>query len=214
MSYKNYIIIPYRNRLEHLKEFIPYYSKLLNNIEIIIIEQDDINLFNRGILMNIGFDISRNNIDNKYFTFHDVDMLYIGDDVNNIYSYPKNPTHIATACEQFDYKMPYKNYFGGVCLFNEQDFLKINGFSNSFIGWGAEDDNLLFRIKNANITINRINDCKYKSLSHDRDINKDALKKNRELQYTKLDDGLSTLKYEITSIEKITNISTKYKVKI
>jgi len=214
MNYKNYIIIPYRDREEHLNKFIPYYSNLLKNIEIFVIEQDDNELFNRGILMNIGFDIASSIKGDKYFTFHDVDMMYIGKNIENIYSYPKTPTHIATACEQYDYKMPYKDYFGGICLFNEKDFKTINGFSNSFKGWGAEDDNLLFRIKNKNIPINRIYDCKYNSLHHHRIINKDALAINRKLQYTIIDDGLNTLKYEINSIEKITDIATKYKVKI
>jgi beta-1,4-galactosyltransferase 3 len=214
MNYKNYIIIPYRDREEHLKQFIPHYSKLLNNIKILIIEQDDKELFNRGMLMNIGFDIASKINENKYFTFHDIDMLYIGENIEKKYSYPEYPTHIATACEQFGYKMPYKKYFGGVCLFNETDFKKINGFSNSFKGWGAEDDNLHLRITNNNIKINRIHDCKYKSLHHDRIINKEALAINTELMVKKFDDGLSTLKYEINSIEKITDISTKYKVKI
>lgn len=214
MNYKNYIIIPYRDRAEHLKKFIPHYTKLLKNIEIFIIEQDDNNLFNRGILMNVGFDIASKISGDKYFTFHDVDMLYIGENIDKAYSYPKNPTHIATACEQFSYKMPYKDYFGGVCLFNQNDFLKINGFSNSFNGWGAEDDNLSFRIKNIGMQINRILNCKYHSLSHERNIDKEALKINRELQYTKIDDGLNTLKYEINSIEKVTDIATKYKIKL
>lgn len=214
MNYKNYIIVPYRDREEHLKKFIPHYSKLLDNIKIFIIEQDDNNLFNRGILMNIGFDIASKISGNKYFTFHDVDMLYIGDNIKNVYIHPEKPTHIATACEQYNYKMPYNNYFGGVCLFNEKDYIKINGFSNSFNGWGAEDDNLLWRIKKNNIKINRILNCKYQSLSHDRNIDREALKVNRELQYTKEDDGLNTLKYEINTIEKITDIATKYKVKI
>lgn len=214
MNYKNYIIVPYRDRAEHLKQFIPYYSKLLKNIEIFIIEQDDDKLFNRGMLMNVGFDIASKITGNKYFTFHDVDMLYIGDKIEKIYSYPEKPTHTATACEQYNYKMPYNQYFGGVCLFNEKDFLNINGFSNSFNGWGAEDDNLLFRIKKNKIDINRILNSKYKSLSHERNIDREALKINRELQYTKFDDGLNTLKYEINSIEKITDIAIKYKVKI
>ena len=214
MNYKNYIIIPYRDRAEHLKHFIPHYSKLLNNIEIFIIEQDDNKLFNRGMLMNVGFDIASKITENKYFTFHDVDMLYIGDKAKEAYLYPEKPTHIATACEQFGYKMPYRNYFGGVCLFNENDYKKINGFSNSFNGWGAEDDNLLLRIYNNNLEIDRRYECKYQSLSHERIINENALKINRELKAKKFDDGLNTLKYEINSIEKITDIATKYKVKI
>jgi predicted glycosyltransferase involved in capsule biosynthesis len=212
MNYTNYIIIPYRNREEHLNKFIPHYSNLLNNIKFLVIEQDDEELFNRGMLMNIGFDIASKNEEDKYFTFHDVDMLYIGENIKNVYSYPETPTHIATACEQFDYKMPYNKYFGGVCLFNESDFKKINGFSNKFKGWGGEDDNLLRRIKLHKLTPKNILDCKYKSLYHERIIDANALEINKKMVYSEYEDGLNTLKYKISNIEKLTAIANKYKV--
>ena len=71
-----------------------------------------------------------------------------------------------------------------------------------------------FKLYNNNLEIDRRYECKYQSLSHERIINENALKINRELKAKKFDDGLNTLKYEINSIEKITDIATKYKVKI
>ena len=53
------IIIPYRNRRGHLKEFsrrfVKYMEKFDINYELIVINQDDAKLFNRGTLLNIGF---------------------------------------------------------------------------------------------------------------------------------------------------------------
>ena len=55
----NIILIPYRNREEHLKYFIkntiPYLKRYLNPFKIIIIEQNNDRLFNRGKLLNVGF---------------------------------------------------------------------------------------------------------------------------------------------------------------
>ncbi len=43
------------------------------------------------------------------------------------------------------FRLTYDTLFGGVEMFTKQHFEKINGFSNVFWGWGAEDDNLYQR---------------------------------------------------------------------
>ena len=60
------IIVPYRNRYEHLQEFKKSIVKYLDsnsydNYVIIIVNQDDAKLFNRGMLCNIGFLESQKN---------------------------------------------------------------------------------------------------------------------------------------------------------
>ena len=57
---KNIILIPYRNREEHLKYWIentyPKLNKVLENLEVLVIEQSEDNkLFNRGKVLNVGF---------------------------------------------------------------------------------------------------------------------------------------------------------------
>lgn len=137
------IIVPYRNRLEHLEEFKKSITKYLNdtgykNYVIIIVEQDNAKLFNRGMLCNIGF-IEAQKQKCDYIIIHDVDMIPIVVD----YSYSDTPIHLATD------NIPFESYFGGMTLFPSDLFKKINGFSNLYWGWGFEDDDLRYRcVKN------------------------------------------------------------------
>ena len=48
-----------------------------------------------------------------------------------------------------------KNNMGGVVLFTEDNFRKLNGYSNSFIGWGGEDDDFASRVKHIFHSIKR-----------------------------------------------------------
>lgn len=42
-------------------------------------------------------------------------------------------------------RLPYGSIFGGVSAIRTDQFVKINGFSNSYWGWGGEDDDLSVR---------------------------------------------------------------------
>ena len=90
------IIVPYRNRFEQLQEFkksiVEYLdSNTYGDYVIIIVEQDDAKLFNRGMLLNIGFKQAKEH-GCDYVVFHDVDML----PQNVDYSYSDKPLHIST----------------------------------------------------------------------------------------------------------------------
>jgi hypothetical protein len=136
------IIVPYRNRYEHLLKFnesiVKYLESKNIDFKIIIVEQDNAKLFNRGMLCNIGFiEAQKENCD--YIVIHDVDMIPVEVD----YSYSNVPVHLATD------NIPFESYFGGMTLFPSNIFEKINGFSNLYWGWGFEDDDLRYRcIKN------------------------------------------------------------------
>ena len=132
------VIVPYRNRYEHLQEFkksiVEYLESKNIDFKLIIVEQDNAKLFNRGMLCNIGFiEAQKENCD--YIVIHDIDMIPVDVD----YSYSNVPVHLATD------NIPFESYFGGMTLFPSNIFEKINGFSNLYWGWGFEDDDLRYR---------------------------------------------------------------------
>lgn len=196
------IVVPYRDRGGHLSEFLPHMKTYLKEIphQIYIIEQDFEKPFNRGKLLNIGYQLAKQNPAITYVCFHDVDMLPLRAD----YSYPKAPTHLAEAAEQFNFAMPYPTYFGGVTLFNMQDFAVVNGYSNEYWGWGAEDDDLRHRCIHAGLAIEHRKGV-FKSLDHERPTEQDPLvlanqDRLEEYLYGPSEvpkEGLTTLEYTL-----------------
>ena len=144
-------VIPYRDS-EHsggkykraLEQFKPYFYSFLKereyNFNIIYVEQIQDNcLFKTGMLNNVGFDIIKNKIseytydDNDVIGHHPVDQLP-SHDVNYIFD--------TGACYIFDQKRDYPK----VHLFKNKTFLKMNGYSNVYEGWGHEDTDMMERI--------------------------------------------------------------------
>ena len=201
-AHKLALIVPYRNRKEHLGVFLPHMKEYLNkhNIPhtIYIIEQEQGKAFNRAKLLNIGFLEADKDCD--YFVMHDVDML----PQNVDYGYQEIPTHLAASASQFNYGLPYEGYFGGVTMFSRESFLKINGYSNEYWGWGAEDDDVLYRCHLAGLAVQRQSPGILKSLTHDRVIDQQDYQKNidriREMWSKKLDwenEGINSCKYSV-----------------
>ena len=158
MKNKLGIIVPYRNRYEHLENFKNVITTYLDytkiDYELIIVEQDDAKQFNRGMLLNIGFEYAKQKKCN-YVVFHDIDMLPVGVD----YSYSEIPLHLSTNFiipEGGKERVMFDTYFGGVTLFPVKDFEDIDGYSNKYWGWGYEDDDLLFRCKEKMISLNKL----------------------------------------------------------
>ena len=141
------VIVPYRKRPGHLRKFRQSIESYLKDqdYELIVVEQADDLPFNRGKLLNIGFEYAvRKQCD--YVVFHDVDMLPIDVD----YSYSDVPIHLANGFTNSDREI-FDTYFGGVTLFPVDLFKKVNGYSNEYWGWGFEDDDLLMRLTEQHI---------------------------------------------------------------
>ena len=148
------IIVPYRDlhqeqgRRKQLDKFIPDMTKFLQqqtaaSFKIYIIEQSlDDRKFNRGKLLNIGFEKACSDGCNV-FIFHDVDLLPSIELLEFYCQIPtEQPIHIARVWDRYSVN---DKYFGGITSFSESLFRQLNGFPNNFWGWGGEDDELYKR---------------------------------------------------------------------
>lgn len=188
------IVIPYRDRKEHLDRFIKHYK----DFTIFVVEQYDRKPFNRAKLFNVWF--SEYGLIYDYFITHDVDMYLDFSKTNvSVYGYPENPTHIATKCQQFDYKMPYPDYFGGVTIFSREQFIDVNGFSNEFWSWGAEDDEMRINVLKK-YPIDR-REAYFNCAPHTKVMDHIYYRQNVERLKggRSKDDGLSNCKYSVVS---------------
>jgi N-terminal domain of galactosyltransferase/N-terminal region of glycosyl transferase group 7 len=157
------ILVPYRDREQNLLRFISHMEQFLESAphRFVVVEQGDDKPFNKGTLLNIGFSLVRDTA--RCVCFHDVDMIPTGDPSN--YVRTTRTTHISGEVEQFDYRLPYLEYMGGVFITPIDEFVKVNGFSNDYWGWGSEDDDLFARFVIAQIPIIR-KPGRYSSLPH------------------------------------------------
>lgn len=133
--HENIVVIPYRNRQEHLDYFIkntvPLFEKWLPNTKVVVVEQTDGKLFNRGALLNVGFKEYQNKT--KYFFTHDVDINPTQKAIQEFYRSDVNKGEVlgiyTSKC----------NTLGGIIKIRNEDIYKINGFPNDIWGWGSED---------------------------------------------------------------------------
>lgn len=155
------IIVPFRdnadqNRKQHLDQFIPemtaFLMKSSTTFRIYIIEQSsDDRKFNRGKLLNIGFDVASKD-GCEIFIFHDVDLVPSAELLDYYTCKPKDnsPIHIAKIWDRYNAN---GNYFGGIVSFTSEQYKKINGYPNNFWGWGGEDDELHSRVVTCSMSI-------------------------------------------------------------
>lgn len=211
-KYDNVIIIPYRNRKKHLDYFIentvPLIEKVMPNTLVVVIEQEDGKLFNRGSLLNIGFKIYENKT--KYFITHDIDLNPTKLFVESKYNCEIDKNNI-----QGLFTSVYGT-LGGIVKIRSDDIFDINGFPNNFWGWGAEDKALQVRADffKKNISKFLLNDKKDKGMYLKRfdDIN-DRQKQNNTKNYHIYNNNFPTLshdkKFELIMSSGLNNIVFK-----
>lgn len=202
------IIIPYRNRHEHLKLFIEHFNKLnsySNIVDVYVIDQNNADGFNRGLLLNIGFEIAKNIKEYDRFIFHDVDS-YPDQTIYDLY-FEHFDKIIHFASPYLGYKYTFYTFFGGIVGMNKEDYEKINGFPNSFFFHGGEDDAMFNRIALCDIKhVYRPNDGKYYLVDHEPPT---MLEQNKIKKKNILDDlvrwkhdGIKQLKNIFLNIKK------------
>lgn len=103
--------------------------------------------------MNVGF-LEVQKLD-RYdcLVFQDADLLPESD--KNLYMCDQHARHLASAINEMRYHVMYYNYAGGVIAMNPENFIRLNGFSNSYWGWGNEDDDLSARILESGLLLTR-----------------------------------------------------------
>ena len=86
------------------------------------------------------------------------------------------------------------------------DFLRINGFSNSYWGWGAEDNDLYRRTHFYNVTVKHtkpLSLASYTMISHVKAVpNPDRFKMLRISKTRIAWDGLTSLSYQRVFIQR------------
>ncbi|XP_077129104.1 beta-1,4-galactosyltransferase 1-like [Ranitomeya variabilis] len=215
------IIIPFREREPHLKIWLyymlPFFQKQQGDFGIYIVEQSKNTTFNRAKLMNVGYAEAIKDYDYNCFIFSDVDIIPMND--RNLYRCSKNPRHMANSLDKFNFRLPYNTIFGGVVAFTKEQFLKVNGFSNRFWGWGGEDDELYNRVIASGMKIERpdMTIARSKAIFHHRDPGNERTGKSFHL-ISKADkflhiDGLNSLEYEVIKRNR-TKLYTKITVNI
>ena len=102
-------------------------------------------------------------------------------------------------------------------MFNKQDFLKVNGYSNDYWGWGPEDLELGIRCKIVGLDFDKRDGTfmalphKHRGFNADRNWTEESTETHRlfqdkikNLHHAYVDDGLNTLKFELMNTEKFT----------
>ncbi|XP_036186492.1 beta-1,4-galactosyltransferase 1 isoform X3 [Myotis myotis] len=102
------IIIPFRNRQEHLKYWLYYLHPILQRQQldygIYVINQAGESTFNRAKLLNVGFQEALKDYDYNCFVFSDVDLIPMDD--RNTYRCFSQPRHISVAMDKFGFRRP------------------------------------------------------------------------------------------------------------
>ncbi len=120
------IIIPYRDRPEHLQAFVDHMLAFPGH-EIVIVEQAPGKPFNRGKLINCGYLETLP----THFVAHDIDMLPIDVD----YSPHDGITQLAGSDIQL------QDYLGGVTMYDANTFRRLGGYHNDYFHRGEDNEN-------------------------------------------------------------------------
>ncbi|XP_065098098.1 beta-1,4-galactosyltransferase 1 [Paramisgurnus dabryanus] len=204
------MIIPFRNRDEHLKFWLYYLHPILQRQQldygVYVINQEGDGIFNRAKLLNIGYAEALKEYDYDCFVFSDVDLIPMDD--RNIYKCFSQPRHLSVSMDKFGFRLPYTQYFGGVSSLSKTQYLKINGFPNNYWGWGGEDDDIFNRISSKGMSISRpdgmIGRCRM--IRHERDKQNDPnpqrFDRIAHTRQTMAGDGINSLKYKVVEVDK------------
>jgi hypothetical protein len=140
------IVVPYRNRERDLENFLKktpeYFNKQNLSYDILICELENNCSWNAGMPCNSLIDFINIEKNYEWLYIHHVDITPISGDW-------KFPSDNEVYHNLGDY---------GSCLMKMKAFLDVGGYSNSFWGWGAEDNDLYSKFKRKNYIVTTLDD--------------------------------------------------------
>lgn len=174
------IIISYRDREEHLSKLLPQLRNhfIKGEYEIIVVEQNDTDKFQKNSLYNLAAKRSNGDI----LIFHDVDYYPVSNisyetDINTpLYPVGKVKFLAEDDTERNFDDIPagYRNFHntvgdhsGGVFVLHRDLFEKIGGLNPYYKGWGKEDDDTRERLRLHGYEWKRNNDGLFYALHHE-----------------------------------------------
>lgn len=179
------VIVPYRDRADHLAQFIPHMNKYLPEAKIVIVEQADEKPFNRAKLINIGYI----EFPAEHICAHDIDLLPVYVNYHEGHGVQqKVKSDIQT-----------KDYLGGVTIFDSKTFDLIGGYHNEYFH-RAEDNELMFHLKRLQIPIDNRFDV-FEQLPHKRSYHEFIPELWQKAQLPRTKNMLKTCEYELISKE-------------
>ncbi|XP_059820583.1 beta-1,4-galactosyltransferase 3-like isoform X2 [Hypanus sabinus] len=199
--YKTAILVPHRNREPHLRQLLYYLHPFLQRQQlqyaIYVIHQTGNRTFNRAKLLNVGVREALKDEDWDCLFLHDVDLI------------PENDHNL----------LPYRMYFGGVSALTPDQYMRINGFPNTYWGWGGEDDDISARIYFAGMKIIRtpLSLGHYKMITHSMDVGNEKNEKRFDMvvkvSKSWRSDGMNSIDYSLLNREELplyTNITVDF----
>lgn len=213
------IVIPFRDRHEHLSVLVPHLRKYAEerklDFEIIIAEQNDNLPLRRGALRNEGVRVSNGNIivlhDVDYLPDSDTDYWTEGTDVFRAVSQVEFITMDGKPRDEHDVPSGYRhfkksvdsNFYGGVLSITKESFVKINGYNPLFEGWGLEDDEFRERIKTNKLRVVTGNGL-FRALPHPDSFRNDELFRKNQMLFSNR-EALSTIGMNCGTLEVHSN---------
>ncbi|XP_066517943.1 beta-1,4-galactosyltransferase 4 [Hoplias malabaricus] len=204
------ILIPHRNREKHLLYLLHHLHPLLQRQQlhyaIYVVHQAGEATFNRAKLLNVGYLEALKDYSWDCFIFHDVDLIPEND--RNLYTCENQPKHLVVGRNSTGYRLRYQGYFGGVSAMTKEQFSRVNGFPNTYWGWGGEDDDLRIRVQLQGMHIVRPSPivARYTMVFHKRDsgneVNRDRMRLLGRTPRMWKKDGLNSCSYTTLSVER------------
>lgn len=175
------IIIPYRNREEHLQIMLPRLKEFFKDesYEIIVSEQNDNDNFRIACVENIGFQYAKGDIivlqQVDYYPTEDVSYdvtdcpilparkgIFLDKDNQSPREFLDIPGGYRKWSEEID-----PAFYGGVIVMKREHFEAINGLNPLYKGWGNEDEDLRERFVWAGIPVKRNEEGTFLCLYHE-----------------------------------------------